>query len=85
MALQKTPEARQALQKVILDAFVQVKQLCDTLVALEKQHGVTEWWLSSTPKWKEAAAHMEVCDYQKALDNLEGLVVQCFLSSQRWA
>ena len=76
MALQTTPEARQALQKVILDAFTQVEHLCDMLVALERLHGVMEWWLPSTPKWKEVAAYMEVHDYQKALDKLEGLVVQ---------
>ena len=76
MALQKTPEARQALQKIILDAFAQVEQLHDMIVALEKLHGIMKWWLSSTSEWKEAAAYMEVCDYQKALDKLEGLVVQ---------
>ena len=77
MALQKTPEARQALHKIILDAFAQVEQLHDMIVALEKLHGVMEQWLPSTSEWKEAAAYMEVHDYQKALDKLEGLVVQC--------
>ena len=76
MPLQRTPACRQALQKVILDTFAQVDQLWHALVALEKLHDITELWLPSTPEWKEAAAYMEICEYQKALDKLEGLVVQ---------
>ena len=76
IALQKTPEARQALQKVIMDAFAQVKHLRSTLVALERLHNITERWVPSSPEWKEATAYMEVHNYQKALDKLEGLVVQ---------
>lgn len=76
MHLQKTQEARLALQKVIVDAYSQVEHLRDTLTALERLHGVTERWLPSTPEWKEAEAYMEVRDYQRALDKLEGLVVQ---------
>ena len=77
MPLQQTQEARQALQKVILDVFTQVEQLWDMLVALERLHNVTKQWVPSSPKWKETEAYMKVCDYQEALDKLEGLVVQC--------
>lgn len=76
MALQTTPEARQALQKVILDTFAEVEHLRSALVALERLHNITERWLPSTPEWRDAASYMEVRDYQKALDKLEGLVVQ---------
>ena len=76
MLLQRTPAGREALQKVILDTFAQVDQLWHALVALEKLHDITEWWLLSTSEWKEVAAYMEICNYQKALDKLEGLVVQ---------
>lgn len=76
MSLQTAPAARQTLQKVILDLFAQVQRLWDTLVALEKLHDVTERWLPASSEWKEAAAYMEVRDYQKALDKLEGLIVQ---------
>lgn len=76
MALQRTPEAKRALEKVIVDSFAEVEQLRSTLVALERLHNVTERWLPSTPEWREAAAYMEVRDYQKALDKLESLVVQ---------
>ena len=76
MPLQRTPTDRQALQKVILDTFAQADQLWHALVALEKLNDITERWLPSTPEWKEAAAYMEICKYQKALDKLESLVVQ---------
>ena len=76
MLLQRTPAGREALQKVILDAFAQVDQLRHALVALEKLHDITKRWLPSTPEWKDAAVYMEIHDYQKALDKLEGLVVQ---------
>ena len=78
MAFQNTPKVRQALQKVILDSYAQVKQLWDTLVTLEMLHDITKQWLPSSPKWKEAVLYMEVRDYQKVLDKLEGLVVQHF-------
>ena len=32
--------------------------------------------VSSCLEWKEAAEYMEIHEYQKALDKLEGLVVQ---------
>ena len=32
--------------------------------------------VSSCLEWKEVAEYMEICEYQKALDKLEGLVVQ---------
>ena len=76
MPLQRTPADRQALQKVILDAFAQADQLWHALVALEKLNDITERWLPSTPEWKEAVAYMEIRKYQKALDKLESLVVQ---------
>ena len=60
MPLQRMPEARQALQKVIVDAFTQVEQLHDALVALERLHDVTKQWVPSSLEWKEAEAYMEV-------------------------
>ena len=76
IVLQKTPKARQALQKVIVDTFAQVEHLHSTLVAFERLHNITKQWVPLLPEWKKSIAYMEVHDYQKALDKLEGLVVQ---------
>ena len=75
MPLQRTQEARQAIQKVILDVFTQVEQLQDIPVTLERLHNVTDWWAPSSPEQKEAEAYVEISNYQKALDKLELLVV----------
>ena len=75
MPLQQTQEARQAIQKVILDVFTKVEQLQDIPVTLERLHNVTDWWVPSSPEQKEAEAYVEINNYQKALDKLELLVV----------
>ncbi|KIM86138.1 hypothetical protein PILCRDRAFT_5198 [Piloderma croceum F 1598] len=71
----KSDDLQLRLHKVKLDAFEQLEQLCTLVVALEKLHDFQERWTPSD-KWKAAVAYMEVREYQKALDKLEGLVVQ---------
>jgi hypothetical protein len=72
----KSDDLQLRLHKVKLDAFEQLEQLCTLVVALEKLHDFQERWTPSSDKWKAAVAYMEVREYQKALDKLEGLVVQ---------
>lgn len=76
VASRMSDDLQARLHKVKLNAFEQLEQLRELVVALEKLHDIHVRWTPSSEEWKSAVAYMEVRDYQKALDKLEGLVVQ---------
>jgi hypothetical protein len=72
----KSDDLQLRLHKVKLNAFEQLEQLRTLVVALEKLHDIQERWTASSDEWKSAVAYMEICNCQKALDKLKGLVEQ---------
>jgi hypothetical protein len=42
---------------------------------LDAKMGVAHWWKVGSSEWQAAAKLVVVCKYQRALDNLESLVV----------
>lgn len=64
------------LAHVKLNTFELLSQLCETLIAFETAHEISERWTPGSQKWKDAAEYLKIRDFQKALDKLEALVVQ---------
>ena len=46
------------------------------LDAFEKLHSIDVHWTPELPEWKHAEGYATIHEYQRALDKLEGLVVQ---------
>lgn len=76
MANPKDMQLQQRLHTVKLGAFENLEQLRAMVSAMEALHGIDERWTPESAQWKAAVAYIKIRDYQKALDKLEGLVVQ---------
>ena len=46
------------------------------VMRLEDELEISERWTPDSPQWKEAVKYNNIRDYQRAVDKLEGLVVQ---------
>ena len=46
------------------------------VAAFELLYTITEWWTPESDKWQAALKYSSVCNFQKALNKLEALVVQ---------
>jgi len=44
--------------------------------SFERLHSIDERWTLDSPKWKHAESYVSIHEYQKALNKLEGLVIQ---------
>jgi hypothetical protein len=42
---------------------------------LENKLGVAICWVAGSPEWKDASTKVVLCQYQRCIDTLEGLVV----------
>jgi hypothetical protein len=59
-----------------LHAYENLERLQDMLHNFETTHNINSRWTLETEQWQHAANYLAIRDYQKALDKLEGLVVQ---------
>ncbi|KAA1475563.1 hypothetical protein DENSPDRAFT_860864 [Dentipellis sp. KUC8613] len=67
---------RRRLEKAKKDAFENLDMIRTMLVNFELTNSIDTRWTPQCAKWKEIQSIVDIYDYQKALDKLEGLVVQ---------
>jgi hypothetical protein len=51
--------------------------LHEMVVSLERKLGISVQWMSSSAEWKSTQILLNMRAYQRALDNLEALIVAC--------
>ncbi|KAI0059962.1 hypothetical protein BV25DRAFT_1918089 [Artomyces pyxidatus] len=69
-------DVRDRLAIAKLHAFENLEVLQEMVHHFEQKHGITRRWEPESEDWKVGAKYLATRDYQKALDKLEGLVVQ---------
>ena len=70
------PNDKAHLCQVTHDAWEGVIFLQNELQSVEEHLDVGQQWTPQSPEFQQATAYMNVQTYQKAVDKLEGLVVQ---------
>ena len=61
---------------VKMHAFKTLEFWQDELQVFEINNGIDVHWTLDSKMWKHAEEYLAILDYQKALDKVEGLVVQ---------
>ena len=46
------------------------------VIEMEVKMGISNWWELTMPEYQQTMKYMKMCKYQRALDNLQRLVVQ---------
>ncbi|KAA1473373.1 hypothetical protein DENSPDRAFT_765398, partial [Dentipellis sp. KUC8613] len=72
----KNAKLRPRLEKDKRDAFDALDQITTMLADFERSNDIVSRWTPDSEEWKATADLLTKLDYQKALDKLEGLVVQ---------
>ncbi|KAA1467688.1 hypothetical protein DENSPDRAFT_877519 [Dentipellis sp. KUC8613] len=72
----KNEQLHKRLEKCKRDAFENLETIRSMLINFELTNNIETRWTPKCEKWKETQKIAEIYDYQKALDKLEGLVVQ---------
>ena len=72
----RDPILQKQLNAIKRNAFDGLQTLRDMIESFKTLHSIDERWTSDSPKWKRAESYISIHEYQKALDKLEGLVVQ---------
>jgi hypothetical protein len=60
-------------------AYEQLQVISTAVCDIEAKLEITSAWDEQSEEWKETIEYMKIRDYQRALDKLEGLVVQRLL------
>jgi hypothetical protein len=70
------PSLLTRLRAVKLNALETLETLRGMLDSFERLHSIEICWTADSPEWKRTEGYVAIREYQKALDKLEGLVVQ---------
>jgi hypothetical protein len=77
MGQEATHQKDQArLRQVAFDAWESAMYLQEQLQRVEERLEICERWTPGSPEFEKASKYMRIRTYQRAVDKLEGLVVQ---------